>query len=200
MSELIVEMKSRRGKSLHVKNPFLKDAIANTKQGGRKISNTDGRRMMVVSEATGEVAGPAGFWQYEEVDRTKFVKLYVNGVKQFKELSNAGTKVFEILYLEVTRNIGKDKIYLSFGGLDHNQTPMSEATFNRGMKELVEKNFVAATTAVGWYWLNPDYIWNGDRLAFVKTYQIKPIAKGKSQIDDKTIDMFEGAMTESSQG
>ena len=199
MSE-VIEMKSRRGKALHVKNPFLKDAIANTKQGGRKISNTDGKRMLVVNEATGEVAGPAGFWQYEEVDRTKFVKLYINGVKQFKELSNAGTKVFEILYLEVTRNIGKDKVYLSFTALDHNQTPMSEATFNRGLKELVEKNFVASTPAVSWYWLNPDYIWNGDRLAFVKAYQVKPAAKPKAQIDDKTLDLFGGMALDSNPG
>ena len=25
--------------------------------------------------------------------------------------------------------------------------------------------------AIGWYWVNPDFIWNGDRLAFVKEYR-----------------------------
>lgn len=186
------ELKQRRGKSLYEVNPFLSNAVANTKQGGRRISNKDGNRMMVVSESTGEVLAPAGFWQYEEVDKTQFVKLYVNGVKAFKGLTNAGTKVFEVLYLEIQKNIGKDKIYMGYGQLDHDITPMSEATFNRGMKELVEKAFLAATPSIGWYWLNPDFIWNGDRLAFVKEYRKAPSRPAKAvETDTKTIDMFE---------
>lgn len=186
------ELKQRRGKSLYEVNPFLSNAVANTKQGGRRISNKDGNRMMVVSESTGEVIAPAGFWQYEEVDKTQFVKLYVNGVKAFKGLTNAGTKVFEVLYLEIQKNIGKDKIYMGYSQLDHDITPMSEATFNRGMKELVEKAFLAAMPAISWYWLNPDFIWNGDRLAFVKEYRKAPPRTAKAvETDTKTIDMFE---------
>ena len=185
------ELKQRRGKELHVTNPFLSHAIANTKQGGRKISNKDGNRMMVVNESTGEVMAPAGFWQYEEVDKTQFVKLYVNGVKAFKDLTNAGTKVFEILYLEIQKNIGKDKIYLGYHQLDQAMTPMSEATFNRGLKELVEKQFLAATPAVSWYWLNPDFVWNGDRLSFVKAYRNINATKKVQAVDTRTIDMFE---------
>lgn len=175
---------------MYVTNPFVGNAVANTKQGGRRITNKDGNRMMVVSESTGEVMAPAGFWQYEEVDKTQFVKLYVNGVKAFKGLTNAGTKVFEVLYLEIQKNIGKDKVYMSYTQLDHDITPMSEATFNRGMKELVEKSFLAAMPSVSWYWLNPDFIWNGDRLAFVKEYRKAPSRPKVEQIDTKTIDMF----------
>lgn len=147
--------------------------------------------MMVISETTGEVIAPAGFWQYEEVDKTQFVKLYINGVKAFKDLTSAGTKVFAVLYLEIQRNIGKDKVYMNYAGLNHDITPMSEATFNRGMKELVEKSFVAATPAVGWYWINPDYMWNGDRLAFVKEFRKASSKPRAEQIDTKTMDMFE---------
>jgi hypothetical protein len=189
------ELKQRRGKSLYVTNPFVGNAVANTKQGGRRITNKDGNRMMVVSESTGEVVAPAGFWQYEEVDKTQFVKLYVNGVKAFKGLTNAGTKVFEVLYLEIQKNIGKDKVYMSYTQLDHDITPMSEATFNRGMKELVEKAFLAAMPSVSWYWLNPDFIWNGDRLAFVKEYRKAPSRPKVDQVDTKTIDMFEALAT-----
>lgn len=71
---------------------------------------------------------------------------------------------------------------------------MSEATFNRGMKELVEKGFVAATPSVGWYWINPDYLWNGDRLAFVKEYRKAPSpgAKKEALRDPNTIDLVDG--------
>ena len=41
------------------------------------------------------------------------------------------------------------------------------------MRELIDKKFVAPTEAIGWYWVNPDYMWNGDRLAYVKEYRLK---------------------------
>ena len=41
------------------------------------------------------------------------------------------------------------------------------------MRELIDKGFVAPTEAVAWYWLNPDFMWNGDRLAFVREYRRK---------------------------
>lgn len=163
--------KSRRGNKQYEKNPFLDGALINTRQGVKRITNKDGNKMMVVSENTGEIIAPAGFWQAQAVDKTQFVKLYINGVKAFKDLTGAGTKVFEVLYIKVQETIGKDVIYMSFSEIDQLTTPMSESTFMRGMKELIQKGFIAETITQGKYFLNPDYMWNGDRLAFVKTYQ-----------------------------
>ncbi len=127
---------------------------------------------MIVNDGTGEIVAPAaGFWMAEEIDSTKFVKLYINGVKAFKELTSAGTKVFEVLYLEVQKGIGKDVIWLSFSEIDQSITPMGKATFMRGMRELIEKDFLAESTTQSKYFLNPDFLWNGDRLAFVKEYR-----------------------------
>jgi len=167
------ELRSRRGAKKYQTNPFVAGAIANTKQGIRRISNKTGDRMMVVSESTGEIMAPAGFWQAEEVDKTQFVKLYVNGVKAFKDLTGAGTKVFEVLYLRIREAINKDVVYLSFHDIDQLVTPMSESTFMRGMKELVTKGFIAESISPTKYFLNPDYLWNGDRLAFVKEFKVR---------------------------
>jgi hypothetical protein len=172
-------------------NPFVKNAITNTKQGLKRITDKSGTKMMVVSENTGEIVAPAGFWQAQEVDKTQFVKLYVNGVKAFKDLTGAGTKVFEILYLRVQENIGKDQILLSFSSVDQKATTISRATFFRGVRELVEKGFIAESTTLGVFYLNPDYMWNGDRLAFVKEYHKAPSRAKTKQIDTKTIDMFD---------
>ena len=101
---------------------------------------------MLVNSNTGEIQTQiAGFWEAEEVDSTKFVKLFIRGVKALKELTGAGTKVFEVLYLTVQENIGKDRVLMSFAEVDQALTPMSESTFMRGMRELVEKKFIAAT-------------------------------------------------------
>lgn len=175
---------SRRGMPKYRENPFLAKALTATKTRTRKISSTTGERMMVVSEDSGEVIGPAGFWQTEEVDQTQFVKLFVNGVRALKELSAAGTRVFELLYLEMQRNIGKDQIYLSYNGIDHTIDDISERTFYRGMQELVAKGFIAESVNMNIYFVNPDYVWNGDRLAFVRTFRLKQTETTKRAIKD----------------
>lgn len=177
---------SRRGAIKHLTNPFVANASASTKDGFKRISN-GGDKMMVVSGNTGEIVAPAGFWQAQEVDKTQFVKLYINGVKAFSDLSNSGTKVFAILYLKVQDGIGKDVLYLSFHDIDQMITPMSESTFMRGIKELIGKNFIAETMVAGRYFLNPDFMWNGDRLAFVKEYRLKKTTSSK---DTQTLQMF----------
>lgn len=178
---------SRRGAEKYTQNPFIGDAVANTKTGVKRISNRQGDRMMVVSESTGEIVAPAGFWQAQEVDKSQFVKLYVNGVKALKDLTGAGTKVFELLYLEVQKNIGKDAVWLSYTMIDQEVSKISRTTFFKGMKELVEKGFIAESTTQNRYFINPDFMWNGDRLAFVKEYRLK---KSRSNADTKTLDMF----------
>lgn len=183
------KQKSKRGVR-YDHNPFIGNAITNTKQGVKRISNKDGNRMMVVSESTREIVAPAGFWHAQEVDKTQFVKLYVNGVKAFKDLSGAGTKVFEVLYMKVQASIGTDTIWLTFPSLNQLETPMGETTFYRGMKELLLKGFIAESVTPGMYYLNPDYMWNGDRLAFVKEFRKAPSKPKAEQIDTKTIDMF----------
>jgi hypothetical protein len=192
---------TRRGHELYETNPFIGGALVNTKQGMRKLTDQSGTRMMVVDSGTGEVmATPAGFWHAQQVDKTQFVKLYVNGVKAFRDLTGAGTKVFELLYLEVQKQIGKDRVFLSYVEVDQSLTPMSKATYQRGMKELQEKGFIAPSMTQGWFFINPDYMWNGDRLAFVKEYRLKsstPVAKDK---DTKTIDMFDNASVAGNEG
>lgn len=169
---------TRRGVALYEKNPFMMDMTTRT----RKITNKRGN-MMLVNSNTGEIQSEiAGFWEAEEVDSTKFVKLFLNGVKALKELTGAGTKVFEVLYLRVQKHVGKDQVFMSFASVDQALTPMSEATYTRGMRELMEKSFIAATPVQGWFWLNPSFVWNGDRLAFVQEY------KRKDEIKSKTID------------
>ena len=198
MEQTTAIVHSKRGER-YGKNPFIEAASVNTKSGVKRITDKSGTKMMVVSGSTGEIMAPAGFWQAQEVDRTQFVKLYVNGVKAFKELTGAGTKVFELLYLRVQENIGKDEIWLTFPSIEQSINPISKAVFYRGMKELLEKAFIAESLSPGLYYLNPDFMWNGDRLAFVKEYRVKgskpPVdqarrdeleSRGQMRIDSET--------------
>lgn len=186
----MTEIKKRRGVTLYDKNPFMMMEDMKTKT--KKITNRRGD-MMLVQRDSGEVQSQiAGFWESHEVDSTKFVKLFIRGVKALKELTGAGTKVFEVLYLRVQESIGKDQIYMAFSSVDQALTPMSESTYMRGMRELTEKGFIAATPSQGMYWLNPSFVWNGDRLAFVQEYHKKTkLSSPEPDRDTTTLDLFD---------
>ncbi|RYF51451.1 MAG: replication protein [Cytophagaceae bacterium] len=175
---------TRRGVVLYEESPFLPSVKTRTK----RITNNR-NNMMLVNSNTGEIQSPiAGFWESKEVDSTSFVKLFIAGVRALAELTNAGTRVFELLYLEMQKNIGRDEAYLSFTGLPKGMT-MGRSTFARGLSELIDKKFIAPQPKVGWYWVNPDFIFNGDRLSFVKEFRrVKSVEK--SPADNLMQDLF----------
>jgi len=163
--------KTRRGVILYKENPFFLEL----KTKAKKITNKRGD-MYLVSQDTNEIQSEvAGFWEVKEVDNAKFIKLFVKGVKALSDLTNAGARVFELLYYVMQNNLNKDKVYLSYTLFDEENINISETTFRRGLSELIKKNFLASTPAVGWYWINPNFIWNGDRLAFIKAYKKVPL-------------------------
>lgn len=164
-------VKSRRGAIRYEVNPFLREAANNTKQGTKRLSNKTGDKFMIVSEH-GEVVANSGFHEIVEVDKTQFIKLYINGVKAFKGLKSAGTKVFELIYNATMQSPGSDTIWLHFMEIEQAITPIGRATFDRGMSELIEKGFIAESSVPGKYFLNIDYLFNGNRLAFIKEYRV----------------------------
>lgn len=178
-----VAPKSRRGATRYRTNPFLPDAATNTKQGTKRLTNKAGDKFMIVSEH-GEIVANSGFHEIVEVDKTQFVKLYINGVKAFQGLKAAGAKVFELIYMAVQDAPGTDRIHLHFMTIEQDITKISRATFDRGMTELIDRGFIAESLIPGMYYLNIDYMFNGNRLAFIKEYRLKgsmPAIPGKQE-------------------
>lgn len=176
-------MTKRRDFKKYEINPSLSIADNNTKSGVKRITNKAGNRCMIVSEQ-GEIIAPAGFYEIVEVDKTQFVKLYVNGVKAFQGLSSAGTKVFEFVFHKVQEKPSLDKIYLHFIDIDQEQFPISERTFHRGLTELLAKEFIFKSTLPNIYFLNINYMFNGNRLAFIKEYRINTEIKPSKMVTD----------------
>ena len=164
------EPTKRRGLTVYEANPYLVAGIVK----GRTKRITNKRGDMLVMGETGEVVAPiAGIWQAHEVDDAKFIKVFSAAMGQFFGFSKAGLHMFQVLLLEVQKNINTDRLYFSFKKLEREGLQMSQATFTRGMRELMTQKFLAPTPEIGWFWLNPAYMWNGDRFHFVQEYRRK---------------------------
>ena len=74
-----------------------------------------GKGEVIVDNTSGEIKGIGGmgFWWEEEVDSTRFVKLFLEGIRQAAGLTKAGLQVFEIVYHQVRANPGSDEIKLN---------------------------------------------------------------------------------------
>ncbi len=128
---------------------------------------------MIVDNSTGEIKGIGGmgFWWEEEVDSSRFVKLLLDGIKQAAGLSKTGIQVFELVYLQMREHPGADEIKLNqYVAKDHG---MSDRNYQRGVRELLEKEFLYRSPSDGVFFVNIRFMFNGDRLAFVKSYHLK---------------------------
>ncbi len=132
-----------------------------------------GKAAVIVDNSTGEIKGIGGmgFWWEEEVDSSRFVKLFLDGIKQAADLSKTGMQVFELVYHQMRANPGSDEIKLNqFVARDHG---ISDRTYQRGVRELLEKEFLFRSPSDGVFFVNIRFMFNGDRLAFVKSYHLK---------------------------
>jgi hypothetical protein len=166
------EKKSRRGFKIYAENPSIKKAEDSTKRGSRRISNRTNKELAMIVSADGEYISEAQFYDYMTVDKTQFIKLYIQGVKALQGLSAAGTKVFEVLYCEMQKKISADTVCLHYNNINQKELQISERTLHRGITELLEKEFIFESKLPSIYFVNVNYLFNGDRLSFVKEYRI----------------------------
>jgi hypothetical protein len=67
-----------------------------------------------------------------------------------------------------------DTLYLAWmdGGLSGRDVGMSDKTFQRGLKELLVKGFLAPRSPNA-FWVNPSLFFKGDRVLFLREYRRK---------------------------
>ena len=168
----------RYGLPVYNSNPSIPDATAITKT--RKSQYGNERKGFVVDSGSGEIlsVGGIGFYEFEEVDNAKFVKLFLDGLKQATGLTKAGLAVFEVVYNKLQNQPNTDEIKLAV-----NDTKLPPSTYRRGVRDLLEKEFLFLSNYQGVFYVNIRYMFNGDRLAFVKGYQRKASKKTENQLD-----------------
>jgi hypothetical protein len=156
-------------------NPFLADMIVPVKGRQVRLSRMGSEDNILVNQNSGEVHG-THVTTYKRVDGAQFVKLFTANIAMTFDLSSAGIKAFSVLLWVVqNRALSKDEIDLdSFVLADFieahqaSKQPLrlSLATLKRGINELEKAQIVAKTQRQGRYFINPNFVFNGDRIAF----------------------------------
>jgi hypothetical protein len=157
----------------------------------RKAHNGLNQTLDIVSRKDGaQVEQIAGFYTYEKVDTTRFVKLFANGVGTIKELPHAGIRVFFKIAEELLQKKGIDQLTLSYQKYASDTDSMSEATYNRGLKSLITAGIIRGVlNNPSRFWVNPNYIFNGRRQEFTHSFEIND--EKKQIIETQTEEEYE---------
>jgi len=169
----------KQGISIYKYNPSVPDAIKPNQVKRTKIGGD--RKGYIVNNNTGELSiGGASFYEFEEVDNTRFVKLFLEGIKQFSGLSKTAMELLEVIYRQLQDKHGKDTIILSHFIVNEAIKDMNERKYHRALRELLNKEIIFRSPADSLFFVNIRYMFNGDRLAFVKGYQREGTGKQKT--------------------
>lgn len=158
-------------------NPLVEPQKVQTKR--RYVKS--GRSEDLINPATGEVAGVSAIHQVEERDDAEFVKVFAAGVAASYELGKTAQRVFQVVLDQYQRTpMSKgfaDYVTLFWfdSGIDGRDVGMSEKTFQRGLKELIEKRFLYPKGPSA-FWTNPALFFKGDRVLFIKEYRRRKVS------------------------
>ena len=141
----------------------------------RKATVRAGRSDNLVNQQTGEIEAISTVYRVVEKDDAEFVKVFAAGVAASYDLTKTAQRVFTAVLkvYEETPMRGGYVDYLDLywfdGGLCGDVIDMSEKTFQRGLKELLAKSFLAPRLHNS-YWVNPSLFFKGDRVRFIREY------------------------------
>lgn len=156
-------------------NPFIEGMVVPIKGQKVQLSKLGKDDNILVNQSTGEIQG-THITTYRKVDAEQFVKLFTANIALTFDLKAAGIKAFNVLVWMLQNNsVSKDLIPLDKFALeaflkahDYRKPPikLSQPTFWRGLAELESAQIVAKHVRQGWYFINPNFVFNGDRIAF----------------------------------
>lgn len=155
-------------------NPLLEPTEVTVKKRYVKTGTSE----ELVNTTTGEVRQTAAIYTVDERDDASFVKVFAAGVAAAYDLGRTASRVFQLVLQEYERSPMRqgfaESIELAWfnDGLSGRSVDMSEKTFQRGLKELLAKQFLAPRSP-STFWVNPALFFKGDRVKFITEYRRK---------------------------
>ncbi len=163
-------------------NPFIEEMMIPVGKKQIRVGLLGKDSNILVNTATGEERG-THVATYKKVDNEQFVKIFTQNIAMTFDLMSAGIKCFSLLLYQVQNNaLSKDVVALDALALSEFLEAQEEAqkesdqpakklklsitTMKRGLNELEKAKIIAKTMRQGFYYINPNFIFNGDRIAF----------------------------------
>lgn len=167
-------MAYRKEVTRYKENPFINASSIATRK--KRVTVKGGKA--VVDLETGEMEDVAEIVMVRSVDTEQFVKLFTQNLRVFFDLTSPTMKLLQVLLAQVQRTPNSDRVMLSMPIMldyftESSQPALSKASFHRAVKELLIKQFIAATALPGLFFINPNLFFNGDRVRFVNELKRK---------------------------
>ncbi|MDY7531123.1 hypothetical protein RGV33_05455 [Pseudomonas sp. Bout1] len=172
-SDMSVTINLRKLEYSPLANPLLEPTEVTVKRRYVKTGTSE----EIVSTRPGETRQTAAaIYIVDERDDASFVKVFADGVAAAFDLGRTASRVFQLVLQEYERapmcQGFAESIELAWfnDGLSGRSVDMSEKTFQRGLKELLAKQFLAPRTP-STFWVNPALFFKGDRVKFITEYR-----------------------------
>ena len=191
-SDMSVTINLRKLEYSPLANPLLEPTEVTVKKRYVKTGTSE----ELVSTRTGEIRQTAAIYTVDERDDASFVKVFAAGVAAAFDLGRTASRVFQLVLQEYERAPMRqgfaESIELAWfnDGLSGRAVDMSEKTFQRGLKELLAKQFLAPRSP-STVWVNPALFFKGDRVKFITEYRRKGADKPPAR-DPNTLDWVSG--------
>ena len=163
-------------------NPFVKDMSIPVRGKQVRLSRMGTDDHVLLNQETGEFSG-THVATFKRVDAEQFIKIFTQNIALTFDLNAAGIKAFNVLlWVLQSRAIERDLVPLDkivlhdFLESHKPRKPpmkMSQPTFWRGLAELEKAQIIAKHIRKGWYYINPNFCFNGDRIAFTNVIERK---------------------------
>lgn len=182
-------MKRIEGIPEYEESPFISTVPKPGKKKRRRVEIVYDGTKAVINRDTGEYEPGLQAARTVWVEETEqFLMLYVANMAIFFELSRAAQRVCEFVLRSMCskESMGTDLVHLHyedyaamFDRPGRSDLGSSEATFKRGLRELVAKALIAKRRRADQWFVNPYVIFNGDQASFITKVRLRREDKGK---------------------
>lgn len=180
IEEQVEVKKAKNGSMIYDVSPFMHGYKVDTRQKRRTVDK--GTAFLKPADEK-YVEAVTTVSQLFDVDKATFTKLFKT--PDFKLLFNLKPSALHVLLVIIDivgmpANMNTNVIRLTWAiaesKLKGTDAEMSYSTYNRSIKDLIEEGYIATARVNGehdgWFFINQDRLFNGDRVRFVKEYRL----------------------------
>lgn len=170
-------------------NPSLVKAIESQNLGNKVIFNVDKTKIKVdmkIGETPIEGQEEKAkkleekeldFYTSKQIDKAKFIRIYTTSFQAISSLKSAGMKIlFSYIFPLMEEEFLVDSYYLNYEDYSKRMSDLkleaiTERYFEMGISDLLKNEIIYKHRLAYIYFINISYLFNGDRLKFIKEKQ-----------------------------